>query len=68
MKECILNITHTLLKTKDKVLLGHRWLMPVILSTQEAEIRRIAVQSQPGQTVWGDPISKISNTKTGLAE
>jgi hypothetical protein len=26
--------------------------MPVILSTQEAEIRRIMVQSQPGQIVW----------------
>jgi hypothetical protein len=25
--------------------------MPVILATQEAQIRRIAVQSQPGQTV-----------------
>jgi hypothetical protein len=25
--------------------------MPVILGTQEAEIRRIAVQSQPGQIV-----------------
>jgi hypothetical protein len=25
--------------------------MPVILTTQEAEIRRIAVQSQPGQIV-----------------
>jgi hypothetical protein len=27
------------------------WLMPVILATQKAEIRRIMVQSQPRQTV-----------------
>jgi hypothetical protein len=30
---------------------GRRWLMPVILAIQEAEIRRIVVQSQPGQIV-----------------
>jgi hypothetical protein len=28
---------------KKKTLAGHRWLTPVILATQEAEIRRIKV-------------------------
>jgi hypothetical protein len=28
---------------------GHKWLMPKFPSTQEAEIRRIMVQSQPRQ-------------------
>jgi hypothetical protein len=35
-----------------------QWLTPVILATQEAEIRRIVVQSPPRQRVWQDPISK----------
>jgi hypothetical protein len=29
----------------------HQWLTPVILATQEAEIRRTAVRSQPRQIV-----------------
>jgi mannosyltransferase OCH1-like enzyme len=29
----------------------HQWLTRVILAIQEAEIRRITVQSQPGQIV-----------------
>jgi hypothetical protein len=38
------------------------WLTLIILATQEAEIRRIAVGNQPRQIVC-DPISKILNTK-----
>jgi hypothetical protein len=30
---------------------GGQWLTPVILASQEAELRRIVVQSQPRQTV-----------------
>jgi hypothetical protein len=31
--------------------LGRQWLTPIMLAIQEAEIRRIVVQSQPGQIV-----------------
>jgi hypothetical protein len=30
---------------------GCQWLMPVIVATQEAVIRRVAVRSQPGKIV-----------------
>jgi hypothetical protein len=43
------------------ILDGCQWLTLVILATQETEIRRISVRSQPGQTVHKDPISKISS-------
>jgi hypothetical protein len=29
----------------------HQWFMPVVQATQEAELRRITVGSQPGQMV-----------------
>jgi hypothetical protein len=49
-------------------LLGAWWLTPVILATEEAEIRRIEVQSLSGL----DPIWKILHTHThtqvGLVE
>jgi hypothetical protein len=37
--------------------------MPVILATQEAEIRRIKVQRQPRQIFPETPISKITRAK-----
>jgi hypothetical protein len=45
-----------------------QWLTPVILVTQEAEIRRIEVQSQPGEIVPPDPISKKILHEKGLME
>jgi hypothetical protein len=36
----------------------HQWLTPIILTTQEAEIGRILVRSQPGQIVHETPILK----------
>jgi hypothetical protein len=44
---------------------GRQWLIPVILATEEAEIRRIMVGSQPWANSSQDPISKIPNTKQG---
>jgi hypothetical protein len=37
---------------------GCQWLTSIILATQEVEIRRIMVQSQPRKIVPRDPISK----------
>jgi hypothetical protein len=51
-----------------KSLLGHLWLTPVILATQEAEIRRIAVQSQTCQIVSQDPILEKTHHRKGLLE
>jgi hypothetical protein len=36
---------------KTIIMAGCWWLRPIIPSTQEAEIRRIEVRSQPGQIV-----------------
>jgi hypothetical protein len=40
-----------------------QWLTPVILATEEAEVRRIINRSKPLQISLQDPISKIPNTK-----
>jgi hypothetical protein len=47
------------------VLAGFWWLTPVILTTQETEIRRIKVQSQPRQIVHKTLSWKIHITKKG---
>jgi hypothetical protein len=50
------------------MLARHWWLTPVILATQEAEIRRIMVQSQPGQIVRKTLSRKKTHHKKGLGE
>jgi hypothetical protein len=54
-----LSIKHDLISKRTNAA-RRLWLMPVILTTQEAEIRRITVRSQPGQI---DLISKELITK-----
>jgi hypothetical protein len=43
---------------------GCQWLTSIILATQEAEIRGIEIQSQPG-LAFQDPILKNPFTKKG---
>jgi hypothetical protein len=45
-----------------------QWLKPIILVTQKAEIRRLQFEASPRKKNSRDPISKIPNTKKGLAE
>jgi hypothetical protein len=33
------------------ILAGHQWLIPAILATHKAEVRRITVHSQPGEII-----------------
>jgi hypothetical protein len=42
---------------------GCWWLTPVILVTQKASIRRIMVQTQPGQIVCGPYLEKTHHKK-----
>jgi hypothetical protein len=50
---------------KNLIWAGHWWLRPVILATQEAEIRSISVQSQAGQ-ILRETLSWKYLTQKGL--
>jgi hypothetical protein len=45
------------------ILAGYQWLVPAILPTQETEIRRIMVRSQPGQIVVRPYLEKTLHKK-----
>jgi hypothetical protein len=64
--KCFSSVWHRKLSDCDnyKSLAGPWWLTPVILSTQDAEIRKTAVQSQPRQIV-GTLSRKKPITKKG---
>jgi hypothetical protein len=47
------------------VLAERQWLTPIILATQEEEIRKIKEQSQPQQIALRDDILKKPITKMG---
>jgi hypothetical protein len=63
--------TPSSISLKQKTAEARRWwLTPVILATQEGEIRRIKVQSHPRQVVPRDPTLKTPSQKRtgGVAE
>jgi hypothetical protein len=47
---------------------GHWWLTLVMLAIQKAEIRKIVVRSQPGQTGCETLSQKKTHHKKGLVE
>jgi hypothetical protein len=53
-----------------KLKAGGLWLIPVVLATQDAEIRRMEDQSQPGQRVSQTLFQKTTSQKwaDGVAE
>jgi hypothetical protein len=59
--DCTFESPGELLKPTDVA--ESQWLMPVILATQEAEIRRIVGQSQPGQIIHKTLSQKNPTTK-----
>jgi hypothetical protein len=46
---CLLLVGRIKFSNKNEREARHQWLTPVTLATQEAELRKITVQSQPRQ-------------------
>jgi hypothetical protein len=63
--EALGSIPNTLFKKKK---VGSWWFMRIILATQEAEIRRITVRSQPEEIVLKTLSRKKPFTKKELVE
>jgi hypothetical protein len=60
---CHMYVYHCYYHIKVRRIARYCGVTPIILATQEAEIRRIVVRSQPGANSSQDPISKKPNTK-----
>jgi hypothetical protein len=61
--KCGNRIRKTRKRARNDLLGEHWWLTSIILATQEAEVRRILVQSQPKQIVHKSLSEKIPITK-----
>jgi hypothetical protein len=48
---CLLLVGRIKFSNKNEREARHQWLTPVTLATQEAELRKITIQTQPRQTV-----------------
>jgi hypothetical protein len=46
---------------------GYQWLVPIILATQEAEIRRMVFKASPGNIVH-ETLSRKNPSQKGLAK
>jgi hypothetical protein len=62
------NLTPSLLIIKKCRISGCRWFTPVILTTQEAEIRQFEVRSQSQANSSSEPITQKPMTLKGLVE
>jgi hypothetical protein len=63
LEQVFIILRHSFIAIKTATKAGRQWFIPILLATQETEIRRPSVPSQARQIVLETPISKIPNTK-----